>query len=85
MSDRSQTIVGIAMATFTSGWLLGLWFGSRVSRFRDPGWRRSFARENIGRPSGPPPLKLRRSGDLGPPPTIMTPKPKIEPKGQSLR
>jgi hypothetical protein len=31
------------------------------SRDRDPDWRRSFSHENTNQPSGPPPLKLRRS------------------------
>jgi len=30
-------------------------------RDRDPDWRRSFNHENTNRPSGPPPLNLRRS------------------------
>jgi len=28
---------------------------------QDPDWRRSFSHENTSRPSGPPPLRLRRS------------------------
>jgi hypothetical protein len=47
----------------------------------DPDWRRSFSHENINRPTGEPPLKLRRSGDgysSGP----TTPKPDIVPKPQ---
>ncbi|MEN9491779.1 MAG: hypothetical protein RJA63_2228 [Pseudomonadota bacterium] len=32
-------------------------------RDRDPDWRRSFTHENTSRPSGPPPLKFRRSSD----------------------
>lgn len=47
-------------------------------------WRRSFNHENFNRPSGPPPLRLRRSGELGPPP-MRTLKPNIEPKGQGPR
>jgi hypothetical protein len=31
-------------------------------RDQDPDWRRSFTHENTKRPSGPPPLRLRRSG-----------------------
>jgi hypothetical protein len=30
-------------------------------RDQDPDWRRSFSHENTNRPSGPPPLRLRRS------------------------
>jgi hypothetical protein len=40
------------------------WISRRRGRLpldRDPDWRRSFTHENINRPSGPPPLKLRRS------------------------
>ena len=50
-------------------------------RDRDPDWRRSFNHENINRPTGEPPLRLRRSGDgysSGP----TTPKPDITPKPQ---
>jgi hypothetical protein len=50
-------------------------------RGRDPDWRRSFNHENINRPTGDPPLMLRRSGDgysNGP----TTPKPGITPKPQ---
>jgi hypothetical protein len=32
-----------------------------LSRDQDPDWRRSFNHENTKRPSGPPPLRLRRS------------------------
>jgi hypothetical protein len=60
------------------------------SRDRDPDWRRSFSHENTNQPSGPPPLKLRRSdpvrmeegrtqrgnGSGGP----ATPKPPIKPQ-----
>jgi hypothetical protein len=59
-------------------------------RDRDPDWRRSFSHENTNQPSGPPPLKLRRSdpvrmeeghtqrgnGSGGP----TTPKPPIKPQ-----
>jgi hypothetical protein len=44
-------------------------------------WRRSFNHENTNRPTGEPPLRLRRSGDgysSGP----TTPKPGITPKPQ---
>jgi len=69
------------------GFATGLVFGARicwilaVPRERDPDWRRSFNHENTNRPSGPPPLKLRRSGD---PDAILptTPKPNIVPKPQ---
>ncbi len=30
-------------------------------RDQDPDWRRSFSHKNTNRPSGPPPLRLRRS------------------------
>lgn len=33
-------------------------------RLRPVDWRRSFNHENANPPSGPPPLKLRHSGDL---------------------
>ena len=47
----------------------------------DHDWRRSFNHENRHGPVGPPPLKLRRSGDPGAiRPT--TPKPEIIPKPQ---
>ena len=59
-------------------------------RDRDPDWRSSFSHENTNQPSGPPPLKLRRSdpvrmeeghtqrgnGSGGP----TTPKPPIKPQ-----
>ena len=67
---------GVAMA----GYLL-----SRTRRDRDRDWRRSFNHESTSRPSGPPPLKLRRSDTAAstrPGPT--TPKPNIIPRGQSL-
>jgi hypothetical protein len=32
-------------------------------RDQDPDWRRSFSHENTNRPSGPPPLRLRRGTD----------------------
>ena len=51
------------------------------TRDRNPDWRRSFNHENINRPTGKPPLRLRRSGDgysSGP----TTPKPGITPKPQ---
>jgi hypothetical protein len=41
--------------------MLSCWLMNRVPRDRDPDWRRSFNHENTNRPSGPPPLKLRRS------------------------
>jgi len=34
---------------------------SSTPRDRDPDWRRSFNHENTNRPSGPPPLRFRRS------------------------
>jgi hypothetical protein len=52
------------------------------TRDLDPDWRRSFNHENINRPTGEPPLNLRRRGDgysSGP----TTPKPDIIPKPQS--
>lgn len=51
------------------------------TRDRDPDWRRSFNHENTNRPTGEPPLRLRRSGDgySGGP---TTPKPGITPKPQ---
>ena len=51
-----------------SGLGIGLWAGvtvmdwiRRPHRDRDPDWRRSINHENTNPPSGPPPLKLRRS------------------------
>jgi hypothetical protein len=47
-----------------SGFAIGLWAGvmaMSAARDRDPDWRRSINHENTNRPSGPPPLKLRRS------------------------
>ena len=58
------------MTTLTIAWMLGCVCGffmgvtvSRPPRYRDPDWRHSFNHENTKRPSGPPPLKLRRSTD----------------------
>ncbi len=34
-----------------------------LARDRDPDWRRSFSHENTNKPSGPPPLRFRRSTD----------------------
>ena len=71
-----------------TGALLSYWAGWRArgaqrpprgsyGRCLDPDWRRSFNHENTNRPSGPPPLNLRRSEpvrmDEGP----TTPKPLI--------
>ena len=76
------------MTTLTIAWMLGCVCGffmgvtvSRPPRYRDPDWRHSFNHENTNRPSGPPPLKLRRSGDPG---AILptTSKPNIVPKPQ---
>lgn len=44
-------------------------------------WRRSFNHENTNAPSGPPPFRLRRSGDAGAV-RPSTPKPDIIPKPQ---
>jgi len=55
-----------------AGALLSYWAGWRArgaqrpprgsyGRCLDPDWRRSFNHENTNRPSGPPPLNLRRS------------------------
>lgn len=53
-------------------------------RDRDPDWRRSFTHENTSRPSGPPPLKLRRSDTAASTRSApTTPKPNIIPRGQS--
>jgi hypothetical protein len=70
---------GFCTGIAASGCLL-----NRTPRYRDPDWRRSFTHENTRRPSGPPPLKLRRSDTAastrsGP----TTPKPNIIPRGQS--
>ena len=76
-----------ACGGFLAGWVcrarqlpMGPPNGSYGGRF-DPDWQRSFNHENINHPSGPPPLKWRRSGDAGSlRPT--TPKPDIIPKPQ---
>jgi hypothetical protein len=60
MANHSQTVITVAMAAFSSGWLSGLYFSRRPPRDQDPDWRRSFSHENTNRPGGPPPLKLRR-------------------------
>jgi hypothetical protein len=65
------------MAELTTAWMLGCVCGFFVGvtvaasqrrpscrelmRDRAPDWRRSFSHENTNRPSGPPPLRLRRS------------------------
>jgi hypothetical protein len=66
------------MTELTTAWMLGCVCGffmgvtvagrrrptcRELMRDRDPDWRRSFNHENIKRPSGPPPLKLRRSSN----------------------
>lgn len=68
-------------AGFIAGASIGFFYGNRLLRDRDPDWRRSFNHENANRPSGPAPLKLRRSGDAG---SLRpcTPKPDIAPKPQ---
>jgi hypothetical protein len=49
------------------GFATGIVFGARICwvltkpRNQDPDWRRSINHENTNRPSGPPPLNLRRS------------------------
>ena len=51
---------------FAIGLSVGLFWGralASVPRDQDPDFRRSFNHENIKRPSGPPPLKLRRSSN----------------------
>jgi hypothetical protein len=71
---------GFCTGVAASGCLL-----SRTRQDRGPDWRRSFTHENTKRPSGPPPLKLRRSDTAAstrPGPT--TQKPNIIPRGQSL-
>ena len=76
-----------------TGALLSYWAGWRARgalsrppappyrRDLAPDWRRSFTHESINRPTGEPPLRLRRSGDgySGGP---TTPKPDIIPKPQ---
>ncbi len=94
----NQAAVTALMVGATAGWLAGLWMGSKPRRDRDPDWRRSFNHENLNRPSGPPPLKRRRSEpeerfirmnegpvqrSMGNNPT--TPKPEIIPKPQFPR
>lgn len=53
------TLVFIAM--FGIGWIIGGIL--QGPRDRDPDWRRSFTHENMNRPMGPPPLKLKRRDD----------------------
>ena len=61
------TLVFTAM--FGIGWIIGGIL--QGPRDRDPDWRRSFTHENINRPMGPPPLKLKRRDDYQPiPPPI---------------
>ena len=56
-------------AMFCIGWIIGGILQS--PRDRDPDWRRSFTHENINKPMGPPPLKLKRRDDYQPlPPSI---------------
>jgi hypothetical protein len=60
----------MSVSSYFSGFAIGLgvgmfWgriLGKPLPRDQDPDWRRSFNHENTKRPSGPPPLKLRRSG-----------------------
>jgi len=62
------------------GYALG-WLAGRLDRETQDDPRRRFNHENRRGPVGPPPLKLRRSGDPGAiRPT--TPKPEIIPKPQ---
>jgi hypothetical protein len=75
-----------------TGALLSYWVGWRARGAQRPpqgsygrclgvDWRRGFTHEAINRPTGEPPLRLRRSGDgydSGP----TTPKPDIIPKPQ---
>jgi hypothetical protein len=53
-----------ALLCYWAGWRdrgrLGPPWGS-YGRDRDPDWRRSFNHENTNRPTGEPPLRLRRS------------------------
>lgn len=48
-------IITAACGGFLAGWLVG-----RLDRDTQDDWRRRFNHENRNRPSGPPPLKLRR-------------------------
>jgi hypothetical protein len=61
------------MTELTTAWMFGCVCGfflgvtiARTSRDRDPDWRRSFNHENTNLPSGPPPLKFRRSEPVKP-------------------
>jgi len=91
MTPELQILLGSIVGG--TGALLSYWAGWRARgalsrppappyrRDLDPDWRRSFTHENINRPTGEPPLKLRRSGDSyssGP----ATSKPNIIPKPQ---
>jgi hypothetical protein len=51
------------LSGFCTGVAMSGWAFNRTPRDRDPDWRRSFTHENTKRPSGAPPLKLRRSTD----------------------
>jgi hypothetical protein len=61
-----SSTVGLALLSYFIGYALGL--SHQSSRPRDGGsrppaydWRTRFNHENTNRPSGPPPLRLRRS------------------------
>lgn len=58
---------GIGMGITFGMWLRGMCAARthfiESSTQRDLDWRRRFSHENTKRPSGPPPLKLRRSTD----------------------
>lgn len=49
---------------FGIGWIIGGILQDLRDRY--PDWRRSFTHENINRPMGPPPLKLKRRDDYEP-------------------
>lgn len=66
MSKELYALIGgiIALLSYWAGWNAKGSHrpsqGSYGGRF-SPDWRRSFSHENINRPAGEPPLKLRRS------------------------
>ena len=94
--DPASSAWGLALGATFGSWLRGTLDALFLPRDRAPDWRRSFSHENTNRPSGPPPLKLRRPepeelfirmdegriqrGNGNGGPS--TEKPAIEPKGQ---
>ena len=55
MTDTLRNMPRYIRNTDAFGWIWA------TPRDRDPDWRRSINHENTNRPSGPPPIKFRRS------------------------